>query len=538
VARLFFRLKLRLISNGMRGNHFRVISLVFGALFGLQFALFGFTALAVPPEGPDAHTTFPVIGFTLLFVGWAMVPVFGFGLDETLDPSRLMLLPLSRSQLVSGLFVASATGIAPAATLVALSGAILGYASFGIGTPIVAAGVTIEFALCLVAARAVTTAASRALRSRRARDVWVICSFLFILALNALFQLARFLDSRDVRNLGDRFVGLVRWFPPGMLGRAVVDADGGHFAVAALQLVPALAILLLLTLWWAGNVERLTTRVEAAATPPRRVRIRPSGRERATSTLYPWIAAFLPRNRWGAVAAKDLRYLWREPAQRAQRLSTFLFALGAVVAVALVRSARQPSTTLAATAFLWWFSLMAMGQFGIDRTAYWMNVVASGDPQDDLVGKNAAIALVNLPAFLGISLAVAALTHGWVYLPVALGTGLGVLGVALGVGNVTSVRLAQPIPESPTNLWAQRTGTGFGTAFIMLGVLLVSQLLVAPVAALVLIGLYAWTPMLAVAVPVSIGWGATIYLIGRHIAAGWLRRHEAELLAALGSRSE
>jgi ABC-2 type transport system permease protein len=238
------------------------------------------------------------------------------------------------------------------------------------------------------------------------------------------------------------------------------------------------------------------------------------------------------------VAAKDLRYLWREPAQRAQRLSTFLFALGAVVAVALVRSARQPSTTLAATAFLWWFSLMAVGQFGIDRTAYWMNVVASGDPQDDLVGKNAAIALVNLPAFLGISLAVAALTHGWVYLPVALGTGLGVLGVALGVGNVTSVRLAQPTPESPTNLWAQRTGTGFGTAFIMLGVLLVSQLLVAPVAALVLIGLYAWTPMLAVAVPLSIGWGATIYLIGRHIAAGWLRRHEAELLAALGPRSE
>ena len=73
---------------------------------------------------------------------------------------------------------------------------------------------------------------------------------------------------------------------------------------------------------------------------------------------------------------------------------------------------------------------------------------------------------------------------------------------------------------------------------IMLGVLLVSQLLVAPIAALILIGLYAWRPMLAVAAPFSIGWGATVYVVGRRIAARWLRRHEAELLAALGPRAE
>lgn len=530
----FIRLKLRLVRNGMRGGPFRVVSFVCGALFGLQMALLGFLVLAVPYERADARAAIPVIGFTLLFVGWAMVPVIGFGLDETLDPGRLMLLPLSRSRLMRGLLAASAIGIAPAATLVGLSGAVLGYASFGIATLVVAGAVVIEFALCLVGARAVTTVASRALRSRRARDVWVIVSFLILLTLIVSLQLVRLLDGHGLMILGERLMGIMRWLPPGMLGRAIVDADSGRFGLAALQLLPGLAILVPLARWWVANVERLTTREEATTRP----RMASQGRDvGATSALYPSMAAFLPRNRWGAVAAKDLRYLWREPAQRAQRLTTFLLALGAVVAVATVRSAHRPPTSLAPTAFLWWFSLMAMGQFGMDRASYWMNVAASGDPLDDLVGKNAAIALLNLPVFLVISLAVAALTDGWVYLPLTLSTGLGVLGVALGVGNVTSVRLPLPVPESPTNLWAQRTGAGFRTALIMLGVFLVSQLLVVPIAVLVLAGLYVWRPMLAVAAPASIVYGVTVYLVGGRIAARWLRGHEPELLAALGPGS-
>lgn len=534
MARLFFRLKLRLVRNGMRAKGFRVVSFAVGVLFGLELGLLGFFSLAVPPERLAARVAIPVMAFTVLFIGWVLVPILGLGLDETLDPSRLMLIPLSRRQLMGGLFVASATGIAPAATVLALSGALLGYASFGMGTPVVAAAVTIEFALCLIAARAVTTAGSRALRSRRARDLWVVITFLIILALNALFLLARFLGGHHIQHLGERLAGLGQWFPPGMLGRAVVDADHGRIGIAAIELLPAIVLLVLLALWWEANVERLTTLVEVAVSPPRTVRMG----ERAKSTLYPSMATFLPRNRWGAMAAKDLRYLWREPAQRAQRLTSFLFALTGVVVIALVRSAQQPPTTLVSTAFLWWFSLMAMGQFAFDRSSYWMNVVSSGDPQDDLDGKNAAIVLVNLPIFLAFSLVVAALTHGWVYLPVAFGTGLGALGVALGVGNVASVRFAQPLPESTTNLWAQRTGTGFETALVMLCVLLVSQLLVAPIAALVLFGLFVWKPMLTIAVLVSVGYGAAVYLIGRHMAAGWLRWHQAELLAALSPRSE
>ena len=535
MARHFLRLKLRLIRNGLRGSAFRIVSFVVGALFAAQFALLGFLALALPSAGAT-RATIPIVAFVLVFLGWVVVPVFGFGLDETLDPDRLSLLPLSPRQLMVGLFVASATGVAPGATVLGLSGAIVGYAFFGPGTPLVVTAVVIEFALCLVAARAVTTAMSRWLRSRRARDLWIVALSLLGLLLNGIFQSLRFLGRTLPPGSGERLGDILRWLPPGMVGRAVVDADAGRLGLAAVELIPAAGLIVLCARWWATNLERLTTTVESGPPVPSR-KAHPATGEHPRTPLFPRVASFLPRDRRGAVAAKDLLYLWRDPAQRAQRLTTFVLTVGGLIAVGLYQPAHQPRFTLVSPLLLWWVSLMAMGQFGIDRTAYWMNVVAAGDPVDDLVGKNLAIALLNVPIFVVLAVVLAAMTGGWVYLPAAVATGLGALGVALGVGNVTSVRLALPLPESTTNLWAQRTGQGCGTGLVMVIVLLLSQVLVAPIASVVVLALAIWTPLLTIAAPLSIGYGLLVYFVGLRIATAWLRKHQAELLEALSPRN-
>src|SRR5439155_1323545 len=83
------------------------------------------------------------------------------------------------------------------------------------------------------------------------------------------------------------------------------------------------------------------------------------------------------------------------------------------------------------------------------------------------------------------AVAASALTGGWSYVPLAACLGVAVLGCQLGVGNVTSVRLAQPLPESATNPWATRSGHGLSTGLLLLGAFLVSGLLLAPVAGLV-----------------------------------------------------
>ena len=71
--------------------------------------------------------------FTAVFLGWACFPVLGFGSDETLDPTRLALFPLGRRDLMIGLLSASAVGVAPLVTLLALSGSLVGFAPGGLG---------------------------------------------------------------------------------------------------------------------------------------------------------------------------------------------------------------------------------------------------------------------------------------------------------------------------------------------------------------------------------------------------------------------
>ena len=85
-------------------------------------------------------------------------------------------------------------------------------------------------------------------------------------------------------------------------------------------------------------------------------------------------------------------------------------------------------------------------------------------------------------------------------------------------------------------MWAARSGQGCGTALIMLGALFVDQLLLTPVAALVVAGLVWWTPLLFVAAPVAVAYGALLYRTGFRMAARWIRANQPELLEALSPR--
>ncbi|MGH2720739.1 MAG: ABC transporter permease, partial [Actinomycetota bacterium] len=185
MARYFVRLKLRLILNALRSGR-GAVGLVVGLLLAVPLAIGGFGIFAFAARDEVAWAReIAVVGFTLLFLGWILLPVIGFGSDETLDPSRLALLPLTRRRLVAGLTAASCVGIPPLATLAVLAGTLPGYGR-GAGTAVVAAAVAVELLLCVVASRAVVTALSRRLRSRKGRDTILVGVTLLALSLQAI----------------------------------------------------------------------------------------------------------------------------------------------------------------------------------------------------------------------------------------------------------------------------------------------------------------------------------------------------------------
>jgi len=533
VARLFVRLKLSLLRNGLRRGWQQVIATVFGALYALPIAVLaavGFTALGRRDDLAELAPTVLLLALTVLTLGWLLVPLLAFKLDETLDPLRLRLLPLSRRQLVVGLAAASSVGIGPLATLLALTGVVVGFTPFGLGAAIVLAAVAAQFAVCIIGSRALATALSARLRSRRGRDVAAFSAAFLGIAVASLGQLPNLLfnvgdldaEGGQLLRLAEQAAGVLRWLPSGWAASAIVEAAAGRLLPALLWLTGAVLLVGGLARWWLRALENTAVGSEAVG----------GGRLR-DAPLFPRVVGFLPRNRTGAAAARELRYLWRIPQLRVQLLFVVLVAVGAAVAVAVGVGQRDPRLVLAAPLVTFFYGLGSLNSYGADRAAVWLLVVSGSGSQADLAGKNLAGVLVMVPIVTAMSVALAAATGGWSYVPVAMLAGLALLGISFGVGNLASVLAPMPMPESGTNLWATSGGAGCATLLVQLIAFTVQGLLLLPVVggfAAALLLRPALLPLAALGVLV---WGAGVWWVGLRAAASTGDARGPELVAAL-----
>ena len=239
MARHFLRLKAALLASAFKRGWQHALGLIAGVLFGLPLALGLALGLALAAR-LDAGPALYVLASALLAIGWAVMPVLFFGLDETLDPARLWLLPLSRRQLLGGLTVSASLGIMPVVTLLLLAAG-FAHARAPAGVLIVAAAVIVQFLICLWAGRALATALSATLRSRKGRDIAAAAAVLVGLAFAGIGQVPNLVfnvlgDGPDVgARIGaalDRAAGVVALTPPGWAGGAVAAVAEGQIGRA------------------------------------------------------------------------------------------------------------------------------------------------------------------------------------------------------------------------------------------------------------------------------------------------------------------
>lgn len=499
ISRLFARLKLRLIAGNLRGDLTRKVGFIFTLIGAVSVALVGFLLMSLLRlAGPELAHDAGIIAFTLIFVGWLVVPLLSFGVDDTLDPTRVALLPLRTAQLAVGLFTSSVIGPWPLATVVVLAGGIAGLATGVGGALLGVAAVPLLFALCVVTSRLITTALSGLLRTRRGRDLTAMGVILFIVAAQIPGLLINSRGTFAPQSLIENVAAVLRWTPSGMAAHAI--ADGGPAAVAELVLIAALVVLL----GWLWIVTLRATMVRAdASTQAARVR---GGAG---------IARFLPDGPLAAVVTKELKYARRDPRGRVGWASVVL-----VTAVLTVSLNDAPSALIRVLFPVGLGALMLGMQegnaFGIDGRALWMNVVVYGSPRavaTDLAGRHLATSLVAVPLiavfaigvglFAGeLALAVSAMLVGW-----------GLLGVMLGVGAVTSVLFPYTVPERLNAFSGAAPGQG-GVAFLgALASTLGSSALILPIVVPLLFGL-TWIAALAPPYGLAVAWA------GRRFAAG------------------
>ena len=545
MARVLLRLKLSLVASSFRRGWQPLVGVVLAAVTTLPAAALGAAGLVLVGRvaEPGVAADVVVVVFTLLVGGWLLGPLVAFGMDETLDPARLQLLPVRPVQLLPGLALASLLGVPGVACVLLLAGVPAGLVPAGPGALLVVAGTLVELALCVLGGRALVTVLSGLLRSRRGRDAAALGGALVVAVLVLLVQVPNLVRLASVSSPDGAEVGVelgvsegaldqlrgalsaagtvLSALPPGWAARAVAAGAQGTLLEGVAWLAAALAAAALAAWVWLGALQRQWSGAGAGG----------SAASLDDDDLPLGPTRLLPAGPLAAAAAKDLRYQQRSPQVRAQMLPAVVLVLAFSTAGAWRLD--DPRTVLLSAAAPAVLGFTALNLLGPDRGAFVTVLLAGGEARAELAGRVLALACVVAPVGLVAALALAAGTGGWAWLPVALALHAAVLGVSLGVGAVVSVLAPMPLADRSTNVFASNAGAGLGVVLAaVVGATADLVLLAVPLLLVVLPALLAPT-LLWVTAPAAVVWGAAGLALGLHVGGGLLARRGPEVLAAL-----
>ncbi|SCL15559.1 ABC transporter permease [Micromonospora inyonensis] len=545
-ARHFVRLKLRVMGNNFRGQGWRVALFVGGVIAGLWFGGTGFFLLAAPGLAGESRYALMTAAFGggLLVLGWLLLPLVFFGVDETLDPARFALLPLSRRTLVTGLFAAALVSVPAVATLLATTGLVVTAGALGGPAAAVAAavGVVAGLLLCVAASRAITSAFATMLRSRRVRDLAAV----LLAALAALLGPLQLVVLAAVQDADwDRLAGVARvvgWTPLGAPWTLGIDVAEGRAWTVPVKLLITVAAVGGLLLWWSRSLE--SAMVGAARSGPARTRRGPVGG--AVAQLFPRAVGWSRRDRFGALVARECRYWWRDARRRANLITIAVVGIFVPVMVnaggitfstgegaELTTPGSSPVTVSISMIFVGVLASVTLAnQFGFDGSAYAANVVAGVPGRLELRARMTAFTVYVLPMLAVVAVLLAVLLGRPAWLGLMAGSLFAAYGVGLAINGYVSILGAYSLPET-SNPFAVNSGAGIAKGLLTLLSMLVSTVTAVPmVVAAALLG-DAW---LWLAAPLGLGYGLGAALLGAYLAGDVLDHRMPELLTAVTPR--
>ncbi|MET9731270.1 transporter [Streptomyces sp. NPDC006458] len=518
----FVRLKLSLLRNGLRQSGGRLAAYVLSAVFVLLFAvaqLFGLILL----RGTAHADAVVVLLAAVLGLGWAVMPLFFPSGDETLDPTRLVMLPLRPMPLVRALLVASLVGIGPLFTLCLAVGSVIAVAHGGAAYAVGVVAVALMLLVCVAVARAVAAANIRLLTSRKGRDLAVLSGLVIAVGAQLVNFGAQRLGSSGLGQL-DPVADVLRWVPPASAVGAVHSVSDGAYGTAAAQLaVSAAAVAAALTVW-ARHLTRLMTSPDGSTLQS----ADPGPRARASTGL----ARLLPAGRTGTVMERSLRYIWRDPKTKAAWVTSL--AIGLIVPA--FNALQGTGSVYFACFAAGMLGIQMYNQFGQDTSAFWMvatTISSTRDAYAELRARALALMVITVPYSALVTVVTTALLGDWEALPEVLGLSFALLGAMLATGAWTSASFPYSIPqEGYKNVAPGQAGLAWISIF---GGMVSAALLCSPVIAATI-----WLHMSAdgdrrqwLLLPLGTAYGAGLTLLGLRLAAPRTARRLPEILAAV-----
>jgi ABC-2 type transport system permease protein len=518
----FIRLKLSIIRNGLRQSTSRTAGWVVGTFFALLFAL-GLTVGLIALRGSDYAPSAVVELAVVLGIGWTVAPLFLFGGDDTLDPTRLAMLPLRPRPLITALLVSSLFGVGPVLTVLVSAGAAAALAHGAASVAAALFAVPLTLTLCVALSRAVAAANTRLLTSRRGRDLAVLSGLFVAVGAQLANLAASSLASSGALVSVRSFASVLRWLPPAPALDAVRSAAAGSYGLAVAQLAYVALVLALVLRWWYRSLHRLMVSPDASTLQPpakeTNVRAR-TGR-----------AALLPAGRTGTVMERQFQYAWRDPRSKA----AWATALAVGLLLPVIGAVQHGSVYTACWA-AGLLGLQMYNQFGTDGSAFWIvatTISTRHEAHTELRARALTIAAVAVPYVTVVTVATAVLLHRAAAIPETLGLSLTLLGALLATGAFASVRFPYSLPrDNPFGNAAPGQG-GLAAISVFVGGALGAALCL-PVLALLLwlhlTGRHAWLWLL---LPIGLLYGTGLAAAGLRLTAPQLAGRLPEILTAV-----
>ncbi|MGY4972056.1 transporter [Streptomyces nigrescens] len=520
---VFVRLKLTLLRNGLRQSTGRTLAYVSSVIVGLLFAsgvVVGLIALRGNP-----HVGALVVLLTgILTLSWAAMPLFFPASDETLDPTRLVMLPLRPRPLIVSLLVASLVGIGPVVTLALVTGSVIAVADGAAAAAVGVVAVVLVVLVCVSLARAVATASVRLLTSRRGRDLAVLSGLFIAIGAQGVNIAAQKLGRPDGLSVLEPLGNILRWVPPVSAVGAVDDAGHGEYGRALAGLGLTVLALVLLLWWWQRTLTTLMTSPDSST-------LQAVEKDSARRSGERGLARLLSRGRTGTVILRSLRYGWRDPKSK----MSWATALAAGLLVPVISAVQGNGSIYTAFSAATLLGLQMYNQFGQDTSAFWMVASTIATPRDayeELRARALALALVAVPYVTLVVIGSAALIGPWSAFLEVYGLSLAVLGALLATGALSSALFPYSIPSEGNKNVAP--GQGAIAWFSLFGGVVAGAVLCAP-----LLGLTIWLHvaglhhLLWVLLPAGVVYGVGIAVLGLRLAAPRVAGRLPEILGAV-----
>ena len=218
----------------------------------------------------------------------------------------------------------------------------------------------------------------------------------------------------------------------------------------------ALALVLLAAMIWVWSRQ-----LDRTLTSPL-----PSAGGGAPTVSSPWLDRLFPPNPAGAIAARNLRYLRRDP----RRFASVLVIMAAPFFVVFMNMVRDEKLIpeflwLVAALATWMGGISALQDTPMDGSALWLHAVSGIRGFEDRLGRLMANSLIYGGTFAMTMVLASTLLGAWGVFPFAFGLGLGTLIANQGMSLLISSFLNGTAPPPGTNPFAS-TSKGQGAAFL------------------------------------------------------------------------